>query len=252
MERLPRRGAEPRTDDPHLRGRGRQQGRAASSTRSSSAATRASSGASIRRELDASVTARVPTRTNRDDRYFADTFQAMPRTATRACSSACCDHPNIKLMLNTDYREVVDGHSVAADGLHRADRRVLQLPLRRLPYRCLEFEHVNLPQERFQPVGDGELSERLRLHAHHRVQAPHRPAASRPRRSSTNTRGPKAIRTTRCPGPRTPRSTSATRPLAERMTDVDVRRPARDLPLLQHGPGGGPGPGDVQADRQGP
>src|SRR4051812_18058740 len=29
-------------------------------------------------ELDASVTARVPTRTNRDDRYFTDTFQAMP------------------------------------------------------------------------------------------------------------------------------------------------------------------------------
>ena len=30
-------------------------------------------------ELDASVTARVPTRTNRDDRYFGDTFQAMPK-----------------------------------------------------------------------------------------------------------------------------------------------------------------------------
>ncbi|HVK97250.1 MAG TPA: NAD(P)-binding protein, partial [Flavisolibacter sp.] len=29
-------------------------------------------------ELDASVTARVPTRTNRDDRYFTDTYQAMP------------------------------------------------------------------------------------------------------------------------------------------------------------------------------
>src|SRR3954469_18664735 len=29
-------------------------------------------------ELDASVTSRVPTRTNRDDRYFTDTYQAMP------------------------------------------------------------------------------------------------------------------------------------------------------------------------------
>ena len=29
-------------------------------------------------ELDATVTARVPVRSNRDDRYFADTYQAMP------------------------------------------------------------------------------------------------------------------------------------------------------------------------------
>ena len=29
-------------------------------------------------ELDAAVTARVPVRTNRDDRYFTDTYQAMP------------------------------------------------------------------------------------------------------------------------------------------------------------------------------
>ncbi len=30
-------------------------------------------------ELDAQVTARVPTRTNRDDRYFTDAYQAMPK-----------------------------------------------------------------------------------------------------------------------------------------------------------------------------
>ncbi len=30
-------------------------------------------------ELDAQVTARVPTRTNRDDRYFTDIYQAMPK-----------------------------------------------------------------------------------------------------------------------------------------------------------------------------
>ena len=29
-------------------------------------------------ELDASVAARIPTRSNRDDRYFTDTYQAMP------------------------------------------------------------------------------------------------------------------------------------------------------------------------------
>ena len=40
-------------------------------------------------ELDATVTARVPTRTNRDDRYFTDTYQACRCTGTRACSRTC-------------------------------------------------------------------------------------------------------------------------------------------------------------------
>ena len=41
-------------------------------------------------ELDASVTARVPTRTNKDDRYFTDTYQAMPCTAIQGCFRKCC------------------------------------------------------------------------------------------------------------------------------------------------------------------
>ena len=58
-------------------------------------------------ELDASVTARVPTRTNRDDRYFTDTFQAMPLHGYTRMFEKMLRHPNIKVMLNTDYREVV-------------------------------------------------------------------------------------------------------------------------------------------------
>jgi UDP-galactopyranose mutase len=41
-------------------------------------------------ELDASVTARVPTRTNKDDRYFTDTYQAMPLHGYTICSRTCC------------------------------------------------------------------------------------------------------------------------------------------------------------------
>ena len=61
----------------------------ASCTRSSFATTPASSGALDPSELDASVTSRIPVRTNRDDRYFTDAYQACRCTATRACSSAC-------------------------------------------------------------------------------------------------------------------------------------------------------------------
>jgi UDP-galactopyranose mutase len=104
-------------------------------------------------ELDASVTARVPTRINRDDRYFADTFQAMPLHGYTRMFERMLDHPLIKIMLNTDYREVVEvvpwmqmiytGPIDAFFGYRYG----------RLPYRSLRFEHRNLPQERFQAVG---------------------------------------------------------------------------------------------------
>ena len=57
-------------------------------------------------ELDASVTARVPVRTNRDDRYFTDTYQAMPLHGYTRMFERMLAHPNIKMMLNTDYREI--------------------------------------------------------------------------------------------------------------------------------------------------
>ena len=57
-------------------------------------------------ELDAAVTARVPVRTNRDDRYFTDTYQAMPLHGYTRMFERMLAHPNIKILLNTDYREV--------------------------------------------------------------------------------------------------------------------------------------------------
>ena len=46
-------------------------------------------------------------RTNRDDRYFTDTFQAMPLHGYTRMFESMLDHPNIKILLNTDYREIV-------------------------------------------------------------------------------------------------------------------------------------------------
>jgi UDP-galactopyranose mutase len=56
-------------------------------------------------ELDASVAGRVPTRTNRDDRYFTDTYQAMPAHGYTRMFEKHADHPNIRIMLRTNYRE---------------------------------------------------------------------------------------------------------------------------------------------------
>ena len=57
-------------------------------------------------ELDSSVTSRVPVRLNRDDRYFTDTYQAMPLSGYTRMFENMLDHPNIKIMLNADYEEV--------------------------------------------------------------------------------------------------------------------------------------------------
>jgi UDP-galactopyranose mutase len=104
-------------------------------------------------ELDASVTARVPTRTNRDDRYFADKFQAMPRHGYTRMFERMLSHPNIKVLLNCDYRDIVDvvpwRHMVYTGPVDA----FFDYKYGKLPYRSLRFEHVNVPREQFQQVG---------------------------------------------------------------------------------------------------
>ncbi len=101
-------------------------------------------------ELDASVTARVPTRTNRDDRYFTDTFQAMPRHGFTAMFERMLAHPDIKILLNTDYREI--------EGLIPFRRMIFTGPIDeyfgycygKLPYRSLEFRFQTFETPGFQ------------------------------------------------------------------------------------------------------
>jgi len=104
-------------------------------------------------ELDKSVTARVPTRTNTDDRYFTDTFQAMPADGYTKMFEAMLDHPNIDLMLGVDFAEVRQEVSF--------DKLVFTGPIDeyfgykygKLPYRSLNFRHETENCEWFQPVG---------------------------------------------------------------------------------------------------
>jgi len=103
-------------------------------------------------ELDKAVTARVPTRTNTDDRYFGDSFQNMPRHGYTRMFENMLDHPNIKIMLNADYREIA--------GEVRYDKLIFTGPIDEffdfrygnLPYRSLHFHHATVERERLQPV----------------------------------------------------------------------------------------------------
>jgi UDP-galactopyranose mutase len=103
-------------------------------------------------ELDKAVAARVPARTNTDDRYFQDAFQAMPANGYTRMFENMLDHANIDVELGVDFEDV--------RGDTGFDRLVFTGPVDEyfdqrygpLPYRSLKFRHETLDQEWFQPV----------------------------------------------------------------------------------------------------
>ncbi len=104
-------------------------------------------------ELDKSVTARIPTRTNTDDRYFTDTFQAMPREGYTAMFKRMLNSPLIEIRTGVDFRDVRDG--VDADHIIYTGPidEYFDYRFGKLPYRSLKFDHKTIEQERHQAVG---------------------------------------------------------------------------------------------------
>ena len=104
-------------------------------------------------ELDKSVTARIPTRTNTDDRYFTDKHQAMPADGYTAMFQRMLDHPNITIALGTDFRDVKD--EIDADHIIYTGPvdEYFDWRFGKLPYGSLKFVLSTNDAERFQPVG---------------------------------------------------------------------------------------------------
>lgn len=103
-------------------------------------------------ELDALVTARIPVRTNRDDRYFTDRFQAMPKHGYTRMFENMLDHPNITLELGCDYRDVVNSAFFQEIIFTGPIDEFLDFRYGKLPYRSLNFQHKTLDMEYLQPV----------------------------------------------------------------------------------------------------
>ena len=101
-------------------------------------------------ELDASVTSRVPTRTNRDDRYFTDTYQAMPLHGYTRMFENMLDHPNIKIMLNCDYRDIENEISFREMIYTGPVDAFFDYRYGKLPYRSLRFKHETHDQAVYQ------------------------------------------------------------------------------------------------------
>jgi len=105
-------------------------------------------------ELDKQVTSRIPTRTNTDDRYFADKFQAMPLHGYTKMFERMLDNPLIDKRLGTDFRDLkAHAHEIADHIVYTGPiDEYFDFRFGKLPYRSLKFDHQTLEQEWFQPV----------------------------------------------------------------------------------------------------
>ena len=189
-------------------------------------------------DLDASVCGRIPIRTNRDDRYLSEKFQALPEHGYTKMFERILDHPNIKVMLDTDYREVrpqVKHRHLIYTG---AVDEFYENRFGPLPYRSLRFEPETLPVEFFQPVmqvnypNDHEFTRIVEIKHATGQKLP----ATTIVREYPQAFGPGASRIIPCPRPTPRRSTKNTSP-GRAGKKHQLRRAHGHLPLLQHGPG---------------
>jgi UDP-galactopyranose mutase len=97
-------------------------------------------------QLDASVCARIPVRTNSDDRYFTDSFQHIPLHGYTSMFENILDHPRIAVQTGVTYAEVEDIPRRTLVWTGPIDAYFGER-LGTLPYRSLEFEFETFPTE---------------------------------------------------------------------------------------------------------
>jgi UDP-galactopyranose mutase len=103
-------------------------------------------------QLDAQVTARIPVRTNRDDRYFTDQFQCMPKHGYTRMFENMLDHPKIEIVLNADFNEVQKIVAYKKIIYTGPVDEFFDLRYGKLPYRSLKFQRTTLDCAQFQPT----------------------------------------------------------------------------------------------------
>jgi len=105
-------------------------------------------------QLKAGVAARIPVRTDTDDRYFTDTYQVMPALGYTRMFERMLDHPNISVELGIDFEAERATRGLQHVVFTGPIDAYYQYCFGKLPYRSLRFEHQHLPDlERFQEVG---------------------------------------------------------------------------------------------------
>ena len=111
-------------------------------------------------ELDPSVSGRVPVFVSRDDRYFQDKYQGVPKDGFTPMFEHMLDHENIEVVLDTDCRDVLkftgneilfEGKPFAGDVIYTgALDELFDCKFGRLPYRSLDFHFEHYDEESYQ------------------------------------------------------------------------------------------------------
>ncbi|NLY74963.1 MAG: UDP-galactopyranose mutase [Firmicutes bacterium] len=109
-------------------------------------------------QLDASVTRRIPVRTSRDDRYFSDRYQGVPKHGYTALFTRMLRQPQISVLLNTDYRTILPEIKFKRIVFTGPIDEYFDYRYGPLPYRSVHFEYetlptAGLPEGTYQPTG---------------------------------------------------------------------------------------------------
>lgn len=97
-------------------------------------------------ELNPSVLARVPIRSNYDDRYFTDKYQALPNPGYIEFIGSILDHENIEINIGQEFT-YSDLNKLSKDwsiGYTGAIDELLDYRFGQLPYRSLSFEYLEI------------------------------------------------------------------------------------------------------------
>jgi UDP-galactopyranose mutase len=104
------------------------------------------------RELDATVCGRIPIRTNRDDRYLSEKFQALPAKGYTAMFEKMLANDKINVMLEVDYRQARRQYEYRHLIYTGPIDEYFDHCFGALPYRSLRFEPETIETEYFQPA----------------------------------------------------------------------------------------------------
>ena len=103
-------------------------------------------------QLPPEIVARIPIRKNRDDRYFTHRYQALPKDGYTRLIQRILDHPDIHILLNTDYKDVKD--TIECEHIYYSGPidEYYDYCYGNLPYRSVTFKLETYPIEQYQPA----------------------------------------------------------------------------------------------------
>ena len=111
-------------------------------------------------DMDGAVTARVPIFVGRDDRYFNDQYQVVPSQGYTNLFNRLLNHKNIKIMLNTDFKEMCKirehglefmGHASNATLIYTGQiDELFDYKFGELPYRSVDMKFETVEKEYYQ------------------------------------------------------------------------------------------------------